>query len=62
MDRASAKRGLLLLYSRGRGTFLGITPKHICVQRYYPLDLKVRKIELIAFKIVAYAMIISLAY
>jgi hypothetical protein len=37
---------------------LGITPKYICVQRYYPLDLKVRKNKLIAFKIVAYAMII----
>jgi hypothetical protein len=34
----------------------------ICGQRYYPLDLKVRKNEVIAFKIVAHAMIISLAY
>jgi hypothetical protein len=46
----------------GRRTFLSITPKYMCVQRYYPLDLKVRTNELIAFKIVAYAMIISLAY
>jgi hypothetical protein len=50
-----------ILYSRGRRTLLGITPKYICVQRYYPLDLKVRKNEVIPFKIVAYAMIISLA-
>jgi hypothetical protein len=48
--------------NRGRRTFLGITPKYICVQRYYPLDLKVRKNELIAFEFVAYAMIIILAY
>jgi hypothetical protein len=37
--------------------FLGITPEYICVQRYYPIDLKVRKNELIAFKIVAYAIL-----
>jgi hypothetical protein len=49
-------------YARGRRSFLGITPKYICVQRYYPLDLKVKKNKLIAFKIVAYAVIISLAY
>jgi hypothetical protein len=44
-------------YCRGRRTFLGITPKYICAQRYYPLDLKVRKNELIAFKVVAYAIV-----
>jgi hypothetical protein len=45
----------LSLDVRGRRTFLCITPKYICVQRYYPLDLKVRKAELINFKIVACA-------
>jgi hypothetical protein len=55
---------LHIAYSRGRGTLLGITPKYNCVQRYYPLDLKVTNNELIAFKIAAYAIsyIISLAY
>jgi hypothetical protein len=50
------------LLDQGSANVFGITPKYICVQRYYPLDLKVRKNELIAFQIVAYAMIISLAY
>jgi hypothetical protein len=44
-----------ILYSKGQRTFLGITPKYICVQQYYPQDLKVGKNELTAFKIVAYA-------
>jgi hypothetical protein len=42
---------------RGWQTSLGITPKYICVQQYYPLDLKVRKNELIAFKTLAYAIV-----
>jgi hypothetical protein len=47
---------------QGSANFLGIAPKYICEQWYYPLDLKMRKNELIPFKIVACAMIINLAY
>ena len=32
-----------LVYIRGRGTFLPITPKYIYLRRRYPLDLKGRK-------------------
>jgi hypothetical protein len=62
MHTSDKSRHLCFVYSRGQRSFLGITPKYICVQRYYPLDLKVRKNELIAFEIVAYGMIISPAY
>jgi hypothetical protein len=37
----------------GVGELFWVLPQNIFLQRYYPLDLKVRKNELIAFKIIA---------
>jgi hypothetical protein len=47
----------------GVGELFWVLPQNIFMYNdITPLDLKVRKNELIAFKIVAFAMIITLAY
>jgi hypothetical protein len=52
-----------LPHRTGVGELFWVLPRNMFVYNdIAPLDLKVRKSELIAFKIVAYAMIISLDY
>jgi hypothetical protein len=47
---------IVSIYTRGQRTFFGITPKYICVQQYYPPRPENEE-KLIAFKIVAYAIV-----